>query len=62
MKQVRQVSSQIERFSSVVLSLTVGNCAFNQNQLLDTWVLSTLHFSCMQEVKFKKQCILSNVK
>ena len=47
MKRVRQVSSQVGKFSSVVLNLIVETCAFNPNQLLDIWVLFELHFPCM---------------
>lgn len=46
-KQVKQVSPQVGKLNSIVLNLTVENCAFNQNQLLDTWELFKLYFPCM---------------
>ena len=57
MKRVRQVSSQVGKFSSVVLNLTIETCAFNPNQLLDIWVSYELYFPCMQRSEILCQLV-----
>ena len=57
MKRVRQVSSQVGKFSSVVLNLTVETCAFNPNQLLDIWVSFELYLPCMKRSEILCQLV-----